>query len=698
MKKKLISFFKKNKSRLFKLKELQKKLSINSDHEYSSLKATVHLLYKEGFLEKAGKKYKLATKSLQNKITGTLQINKAGYGFVVPDQNIGGDVFIAARNMSTAFGGDTVEVVLFAQQKGKNIEGQIIDIINRKRKEIVGVLKKSKSFYFVEPDDMQVHRDIYINKSKLNGAKEGDKVIVSNICWDAPELNPEGEITNILGPAGSKESEVISLSIEFGFPVKFPKKVLQEAEAIPFEIPEWEIKNRLDLRDKVVFTIDPDDAKDFDDALSIERLNNGNYSVGIHIADVSYYVKENSELDKHALTRGNSIYLVDSVVPMLPEKISNKICSLVEAEDRLTYSVLVELNHKGRVINYDIRKTIINSKKRFTYDQAQKIILGEEGDYKNEILMLNELARTLRKKRMKEGSIEFSTPEIKIRMDENRKPVEIIKKELKESNMLVEEFMLLANKIIAQAVAAPKDGNVKPFIYRVHDVPDSEKLQEFSTFVKSLGYTFDSKSNSKVSQFQLLMNQIKGKEEESLINELAIRSMAKAVYSPKNIGHYGLGFKYYTHFTSPIRRYADLIVHRLLFQYLDSKAGKHYSLDELQKISDYISQCERNAVDAERLSVKMKQIEYLSNKIGEEFKAIISGVTHFGIFVKLTDILAEGLVKVRDLEGDFYIFDEKKYALIGRSTKKQYRLGDKIFVQLIRVDIEKSEVDFIIKE
>lgn len=696
MKKELKAFFNRNQGRGYKSKDISKKLGFITEYEYASLKAALYKLEEEGFLIKTGKRYQLNKIPSTNKLTGKLEINKNGYGFVIINNGNINDIFISSGNMGAALDGDLVEVELFAKQRGKNLEGQIIRIIKRKRKEYVGKLNKSKSFYFISPDDPNIHRDIYINKTNLRGAKTGDKVVVGNLSWDSSMLNPEGEVIEVYGKAGSVDAEVLSLSREFNLRYKFPKSVLTEADKISNNISEDEISRRIDYRDKNVFTIDPDDAKDFDDALSIEKSENGNYSIGIHIADVSYYVKKGSALDQESGSRGNSVYFVGKVIPMLPEKLSNQICSLIPNEDRLTYSVIVNITPRGRITGYKIAKTIINSKRRFTYEEAQKILEQGNGDFSEDLSLLNKIAQILRKKRMREGSFDFISPEVKFKLDETGAPVSITIKHTLESNMLIEEYMLLANKIVASHISSDKKELIKPFVYRVHDLPDKGKIIEFSRFVKTLGYSFDPNASAKSTGFQNLLNQVKGKEEEALINELAIRSMAKAFYSPKNIGHYGLGFKYYTHFTSPIRRYSDLIVHRLLFYYLNNKRGEIYSLAQLEEICDNVSAAERNAVEAERFSTKIKQIEYLKNHLGNEFSAIISGIINFGIFVKLTDILAEGLIRLRDLDDDYYEHDEKKYAIIGRKTKKQYRLGDKVLVKLIRVDEERSELDFII--
>lgn len=694
MKKKIKSFFKSNPSLRIKSKELAERLGIYEEFEYAQLKYTLHKLTEEGFLEKYGKRYQL-NKFSSERLIGTLQIIAEGdYGFVVLKNHNIKDIFIAGKNLNTAFDGDLVEVKLLERQRGKNIEGTIINIIERSRKDIVGTLQKSNSFYFVIPDDKKIHRDIYISSKNLGSAKPNDKVVVSNIEWKSPNLNPEGVITEVLGKSGTYDAEIASIAHEFGLTYKFPKSVIKEVEKISEEIPDSEIKKRLDLRDQIVFTIDPEDAKDFDDAVSIEKLNNGNLLVGVHIADVSHYVKENSATFKEALKRGTSVYLVGKVIPMLPEKLSNQICSLVPGKDRLTYSVIAELTPLGRIVSYQILKTIINSKRRFTYEEVQEIIDKGEGEFFDKISLLNKIAKILREKRIRKGSINFFTPEVVFKLDKNGKPLEIKIKEIGESHNLIEELMLMANQIIASHVQPKKGQEVYPFVYRVHDQPDKEKIIEFSRFVRSLGYSFDPNSANKSREFQKLLESVKGTEEEAVVNEIAIRSMAKAIYSTKNIGHYGLGFKYYTHFTSPIRRFPDLIVHNLIYLHNLNKLEKKYTIEELEEICEYASAAERNAINAERLSIKLKQIEYLKSKVGEEFHGVVSGITNFGIFIELSQNLAEGLIRFRDMEDDYYIFDEKNYSITGKRTGRRIRLGDKVNVKLIRVDEEKREIDF----
>ncbi len=697
MKKELIAYFKNHPSLKIKSKDLAKQLDIVEEHAYAELKHFLHMLTEEGFIKREGKRY-IFNAYKSGKLIGTLQIVGDGdYGFVILKDKNSKDVFVAGKNFNVALDGDLVEISLIASHRGKSLEGVILNVVERKRNEIVGTLQKSKSFFFIKPDDQKIHRDIYVSANKLGSAKAGDKVVVGDIVWKAPQLNPEGKIKEILGKAGSYDAEISSIAREFGLTYKFPKEVEREAEAIPEIIPQSEIKKRLDLRDKTIFTIDPEDAKDFDDAVSIENLSNGNYQVGIHIADVSHYVREGTAIYEEAIKRATSVYLVGKVIPMLPEKLSNSICSLVPNKDRLTYSVIVEMTPRSKIVSYEIHKSIINSKRRFTYDEVQEILDNKEGELWDEINQLNKIAQTLRQKRMSKGSINFFSPEVKFRLDKNGVPVEIKIKEVRDSHKLVEEFMLLANQIVAQHVQPKENKKTFPFVYRIHDLPDKEKILEFARFVKTLGYHFDPNSANKSKQFQMLLDEVVGKEEEAVVNEVAIRSMAKAVYSTKNIGHYGLGFKYYTHFTSPIRRFPDLIVHNLIHRF-NSNLEKNLSLEELEEICNHSSAQERNAVNAERMSVKLKQIEYLKGKVGEEFHGVVSGITHFGIFIELSQTLSEGLIKLRDMHDDFYVYDEKNYSINGKRTGRRIRLGDKVNVKLVRVDEEKREIDFILLE
>lgn len=698
MKKQIKAFFIKNPGLSIKPRELAKKLNATGAEEYSTLKQILFKLYKENFIERTGKRYSLSPIGSE-RLIGTLQVAENGtYGFVKLTSVKMSDIFIPEKYLDTALHGDTVEISLLAKKRGKNLEGQIIDIIKRAHEEVVGTLRKTKSFFFVIPDDKKIHRDIYIAREHLNGAKDGDKVAVHEIEWKSKVLNPEGEVKEVLGKSGSHDVEIAAIAREFGLAYQFPTNVVKEASAVPDNIPDAEIKKRKDLRDDIVFTIDPADAKDFDDAVSIDVLENENYKVGIHIADVSYYVTENTSIYSEAKKRATSVYLVGKVIPMLPEKLSNKICSLVPNEDRLTYSVIAEITQRGRVIKYEIVKTIINSKRRFTYDEVQKIINKGEGEFAEKVLLLNKISKTLRSQRMRKGSIDFFTPEVEFVLNEEGVPLDIKIKKVKDSHKLVEELMLLANKIVACHVKPKSAKDFYPFVYRIHDLPDKEKITEFARFVKSLGYSFDPKVTKNSKQFQKILDEVKGTDEESVVNEVSIRSMAKAIYSTNNIGHYGLGFPDYTHFTSPIRRFPDLIVHKLIFDYVDGGAKINTPLESLNEICSHSSFQERNALEAERLSIKLKQMEYLHSKTGNVYNAVISGITHFGIFVEINENLAEGLIRLRDMESDYYIYDEKQYAIIGKHTGKRYRLGDRITVQLVRVDIEKREIDFVLSD
>ncbi len=692
MKKIIKDFFNTNPNTSVNSKTLAKNLKVKKK-DYDFFKQELYALSKEGFVKKSGKRYHL-NKDSKRKITGELQlVNGQNFGFVILKNKNTQDIFISEKNLNTALDGDIVEVSLFAKRTGKNQEGLITKIVERKHKEIVGTLRKSKSFYFVEPDDNKIHRDIYISSNNLKKAVDGDKVVVSKIEWDNSQLNPEGIIIEVLGKAGSYDAEIASIAREFGIKYKFPRKVIKESNSFESNISEEEIKDRLDFRNNNVFTIDPKTAKDFDDAISIEKLDNGNFQIGIHIADVSHYVTQETAIFKEAEHRGTSVYLVGKVIPMLPENLSNNICSLVPNEDRLTFSVIVEFSKTFKQVGYKIAKTVINSKRRFNYDEVQTILEDSEGDLVEEILDLNKIAQHLRMKRTKKGSINFTTPDIEFELNQNGMPTDIKIKENNESHQLIEEFMLLANKIISEHVSKVKGKDKYPFVYRIHDLPSEEKIQEFAKFVQSLGYSFNPQVTNKSKELQNLLDSVKGSEEEAVINEIAIRSMAKAVYSTKNIGHYGLAFKYYTHFTSPIRRFPDLIAHIIVFDFLNEEKPR-FSWKQLEEICDHSSFTERNATNAERLSVKLKQIEFLKGKIGQNFHGVISGITHFGLFIELNNNLAEGLLHMKELDDDFYVIDDKNYMLKGTQTEKQYRLGDKIDVKLKRVNEEKREIDF----
>ncbi len=698
MKKRIKAFFKNNPDAKFKAKEIARKLNYTSKNEYAKLKYFLHELLKEDFLLRVGKRYSLNL-ATTGKVKGKFIISEdKRFGFVIPSNGGKQDIFIPEKYFHTAFNGDIVEVSLLAKKRGKNIEGQITKIIERKREEVIGAFHKSGSFFFVTPDEEIFHKDIFIPPNKTKGAKPGQKVVVGNILWENPAHNPEGEVLAVLGDVGSYEVEIVALTREFDLPYKFSRKVLNEVKAIETEIKPQEIKKRLDLRNENIFTIDPKDAKDFDDAVSVKILKNGNYLLGVHIADVSHYIRDDSQLFKEAYKRGNSVYLVNKVIPMLPEKLSNNICSLVPHKARLTYSVIAELTPRGRVVKYEIRKSVIKSKRRFTYEEVQKILEDGKGEFAEDLLLLNKIAKVLKKKRSAKGSIDFIRPEIEFTLDKKGTPLDVRIKKITESHELIEELMLLANRIIATHVNRNKKGRGKyPFIYRVHDFPEEEKIKEFAKFVKSLGYNYDVNQAANPMQLKNLLEQVKGTEEEALVNEVAIRSMAKAVYSVDNIGHFGLGFKYYTHFTSPIRRFADLIVHKLIFDYTNEKPAR-FSTNILDDYAVQASERERIAVKAERVSVKLKQMEYLKNHLGEVFCGVISGVTNFGIFVQLTENLADGMIRLRDMEDDFYIYDEKNYLLKGKSTGKRYRLGDKVKVQLIRIDEERREINFLLSE
>lgn len=633
-------------------------------------------------------------------VDGVVQLTTGGAGYIIsPDS--AEDVYVRETYLMNALNGDKVRVHLFARRKGKKLEGEVVEILERSKTQFVGIVQMSAKFAFVVPDSNKMPIDIFVPLGELNGAKDGDKVLVKMLDWPDGAKNPFGSVVKVLGKPGDNNVEMNAIMLDFELPYEFPQEVEDAANAIPNEIPEKEIKKRRDFRGITTFTIDPADAKDFDDALSIRKLENGNWEVGVHIADVSYYVKPGSILEEEAYRRATSVYLVDRVVPMLPEHLSNGVCSLRPDEDKLTYSAVFELNDDAEVQSEWFGRTVIRSTRRFAYEEAQKVIETGEGDLKEEILTLNRLAHIMRDRRYQRGSIAFDKVEVKFRLDKEGKPLGVYFKVQQEANELIEDFMLLANRSVAEYIATmgKKEGDKKsasarkPFVYRVHDKPDPEKLMEFSRFVAQFGYKFKFQSEAQIShQMNDLMKEVKGKGEANVIETLAIRTMAKAIYTTKNIGHYGLGFKFYTHFTSPIRRYPDVMVHRLLDAYMDNRIWEGET--ELETKCKHSSEQEKRASDAERASVKYKQVEFLKDKVGEEFRGVISGVTEWGIFVEILENKCEGLVRLRDIPDDYYFFDEESYSIIGKDRRKRYRLGDEVSITVKRADLVKKQLDF----
>jgi len=625
-------------------------------------------------------------------VTGTIDMTANGNAYLVsPDMD--SDVFISRGNLNKAFDGDQVKVEL-TKIRGKKPEGKVREIIQRHQREIVGSVQMGKGYAFVVPDHRKIPIDIFVPPSKLGKAKEGDRVIVRIVEWNENMKNPQGEIVEVLSHLGENDAEMKSILVEAGFPLEFSKAVMNEADGIHMDIPKEEIARRKDFRGITTFTIDPVDAKDFDDALSIRKLDNGHYEVGVHIADVSHYVPPGSALDKEAFRRSTSVYMVDRVLPMLPEKLSNMVCSLRPNEEKLCYAAVFEMDDRAQVHKRWFGRTVIRSDRRFTYDEVQEIIEGKEGDFKKEIFTLNELSRILRKEKFKNGAIAFETVEFKFLLDIDGVPLDVIPKERKEAHMLIEDFMLLANREVAQYVGKPRaNKKVRPFVYRVHDQPNPEKLADFARTAKTFGYDFKYDTPQIAAEsLNKLMKAIKGKPEQDILEKLAIRSMAKAVYTTKNIGHYGLGFEYYTHFTSPIRRYPDIMVHCLLDDELHNR--KAVDRDELESKCRHCSWMEVKAIEAERESVKYKKVQFMMNKVGEEFDGIISGVVAFGLFVELLDSRAEGLVDIDSLNHDFFVYNESNHALIGSETGIMYRLGDKVRVKVMKADLQRRRLDF----
>lgn len=602
------------------------------------------------------------------------------------------DVYIKAQDTNFAMDGDTVKVSITDSGRGRKPEGKVVEIIERARDQFVGRIEFSPRFAFVIADNKKIHQDIFVKLDATNGAKHNDKVIVKITEWPAADKSPEGEIVNVLGPAGDNEAEIHSIMAEFGLPFEFPEHIEKEAEQISDKITNKEIEKRRDFRDVLTFTIDPEDAKDFDDALSFKILDNGHYEVGIHIADVTHYVQPNTILEKEAFDRATSVYLVDRTVPMLPERLSNGLCSLRPREDKLTFAAVFEIDEDAKVHKEWFGRTIIHSDRRFSYEEAQECIEGGAGDLVQELQKLNDLAKKLRKERFKKGAVNFETTEVKFKLDEKGKPLGIIPKVRKDAHKLIEEFMLLANKQVATFVYNMKKGDDKnTFVYRTHDYPDPEKVSSFAQFAKKFGHDLKTDQGSISQSLNSLMSTIEGKPEENVLQQLAIRSMAKAKYTTEAMGHFGLAFGHYTHFTSPIRRYPDMMVHRLLQHYLDK--GKSVNKNDYEEKCIHSSEREKRAADAERASIKYKQVEFMQSVEDRVFDGIISGVTEWGIFVEIVETKCEGMVRMVDMKDDYYEFDEKNYRVFGRKNKKMYTLGDKVHVTVKSTDIDRRTID-----
>ncbi|SDT25776.1 ribonuclease R [Mucilaginibacter mallensis] len=631
---------------------------------------------------------------LKTFIEGKVDLTNDGSAFIVTDDEFESDIFVAPRKLRNALNGDRVKVYVYAKSKGKHKEGEVIEILQRNKMEFTGIVKLSERFAFFIPDDRKMMHDIFIPINDLNGAKNGIKAVAEITDWPADAKNPIGRIKHILGAQGENDTEMNAILAEYGFPLSFPAEVEHEAEQIPDKISEQEIAKRRDFRDVLTFTIDPFDAKDFDDAISFKYLENGNYEVGVHIADVSHYIIPDSALDKEALDRGTSVYLVDRVIPMLPERLSNGLCSLRPKEDKLTFSAVFELDEDAYIVNEWYGKTIIHSDRRFTYEEVQEIIESKEGDYEKEITQLNQLAYKLRDRKFKHGAISFETTEVKFKLDETGKPIGVYVKERKDAHKLIEDFMLLANRKVAEHVSKMGKGKHKyTFVYRVHDSPKPEALANFAQFAARFGYKINTKSDKETAKsLNYLMEDVEGKKEQNVLTHLAIRSMAKAIYTTKSSSHYGLAFDHYTHFTSPIRRYPDVMVHRLLFHYLNG--GQSANAEHYEKLCQHSSQMEKKAADAERASVKYKQAEYLRDQVGNIFSGVISGVTEWGMYVEIIENKCEGMIRLRDISDDFYTLDEKNYAIIGQRKKKIYQLGDEVRIKVKNVDLTKKQIDF----
>ena len=690
----LVEMFNRNEGKKLSPKEIFKELGLTTTSARTLCVQILDDMVFDGYLvEPEFRRYRLANNV--STLVGTFSRNKDGYNEFYPED--GSDpVLISERNSAHALTDDIVRVALFARRRGRGREGEVLEIIKRTHDTFVGELHVEKHYAFLITESRIMPNDIFIPKDLLKGGKNGEKAVVKLLEWPLDSKNPVGKVLDILGKSGDNDTEMNAILAEYGLPYNYPIAVEQAAAQLPSDITAEEIASRRDFRDTTTFTIDPVDAKDFDDALSIRSAGEGLWEIGVHIADVSHYVTEGSIIDKEAFKRATSIYLVDRTIPMLPEHLCNFLCSLRPNEEKLTYSVVFTMNEKAEVKKYEITRGVIKSDRRFSYEEAQEIIEKGEGEYSEEIKTLNMLAQKMRAKRFHSGAIDFQQAQVHFRLDEKGKPLSVYFSESNESHQLIEEFMLLANRTVAERIGRKTPGNTpKTFVYRIHDQPNPEKLSMLSKFVTKLGYKMKSTQGRSTSANALnsLLKEVHGSKEQNVIEQISLRTMQKARYSTGNIGHYGLAFTYYTHFTSPIRRYPDLLVHRLLTRYL-TQGARTVSQSKYEDLCEHCSAQEQVAANAERASIKYKQVEFMSEHIGEEFDAVISGVTEWGFYAEINDNKCEGMIPMRTLEDDYYEFDDANYCIIGRRHKRKFTIGDAVRIRIVRANLDRKQLDF----